>query len=153
MMDNPAWFGTRAGACTFDGEAFIILKNEHGNSFGNVRSIIEDKGGNVWLGGSNGLWRYDGRTLKNFTTNFVSDVMEDKEGNIWTCSANDRERGWAVSYYSAGSSFSKETTLVESDNMTKQILCIFEDVAGNIWFGSFGVYRYDGLATAYFAPN
>lgn len=146
------WFGTRGGACTYDGKAFAILKKENGNSFGNVRSIIEDKKGDVWLGGSNGLSRYDGSTFTNFTKNFVTDVMEDKKGNIWICSVNDNEQGWAVSSYSLESSFNKRTTLAESDNATKQILSIFEDFDGNIWFGSFGVYRYDGSTITYFTP-
>lgn len=147
------WVGTRGGACTYDGKTFTILYKENGYSFGNVRSIIEDKGGHVWLGGSTGLWRFDGNRFTNFTTNFVNDIMEDKKGNIWICSANDREQGWAVSYYSSGSTFSNRTTLTESDSMTKPILCIFEDSSGTIWFGAFGVYRYDGSVTAYLAPN
>lgn len=147
------WVGTRGGACTYDGKAFTILYKENGYSFGNVRSIIEDREGHVWLGGGSGLWRYDGNGFTNITTNFVSDIMEDNKGNIWICSANDREQGWAVSYYSSGSSFTNRTTLAESDSMTKPILCIFEDSDGAIWFGSFGVYRYDGSVTKYFAPN
>ena len=61
-------------------------------------SIIEDKNGNLWLGhisdnvkngGDGGLWRYDGKSLKLFTTkerlhhNHVMCMITDKEGNIW----------------------------------------------------------------------
>ena len=146
------WFATRGGVCTYDGKVFTILKKENGNYFGDVRSIIQDKKGNVWLGGGNGLWRYDGSTFTNFTENFVSNIMEDRKGNIWICSVKENGQGWAVLCHSAESSFNKSTTLAESDNYSKPILSIFEDLDGNIWFGSFGVYRYDGSAITYFTP-
>ena len=86
------------------------------------------------------------------TKNFVADIIEDKKGKIWICSDNGNGRGWGVSYYSAESSFNKRTTLSESDNYAKPILSILEDADGNIWFGAFGVYRYDGSAITYFTP-
>jgi ligand-binding sensor domain-containing protein len=55
-----------------------------------VMSILEDKNGNLWFcTDGNGVWRYDGVTLKNFTTqdgllnNAVFSAVEDTDGNIW----------------------------------------------------------------------
>ncbi|WP_376786678.1 two-component regulator propeller domain-containing protein [Sphingobacterium athyrii] len=53
------WFGTGDDACVYDGKTYTILKHEV-KPFKNVRSIIADKNGNIWLGRNDGLWRYDG---------------------------------------------------------------------------------------------
>jgi len=53
-----------------------------------VTCIIEDKKGNIWLGGD-GLTRYDGKSFTAFTakdglTNpSVWSILEDKNGNLW----------------------------------------------------------------------
>ncbi|WP_409456458.1 two-component regulator propeller domain-containing protein [Sphingobacterium sp.] len=57
------------------------MKHE-GKPFKNVRSIIADKNGNIWLGGNDGLWSYDGITFTNYTRQFVGYIYEDKNGNI-----------------------------------------------------------------------
>ena len=56
-----------------------------------MRSIIEDKSGNLWLGGLgfNGLTKYDGKSFYSFTekeglsNNVVCSILQDKSGNIW----------------------------------------------------------------------
>jgi ligand-binding sensor domain-containing protein len=138
------WFGTRGYAFVYDGKTFTTITNKDGKPFANVRSIIEDKKGNIWLGGYDGLWRYDGNTFTNFTRNFVGYVYEDRKGNIWTSSTTDNGQGWALSRYDEQSSFRKKTTITESNMPSKMIFGICEDHDGNIWFGSSGVYRYDG---------
>ena len=60
---------------------------------------------------ADGLWRYDGSTFTNFTTNFVGYVYEDKKGNIWTSS--ETVRGWALSRYDEKSLSDKKPTVTE----------------------------------------
>ncbi|MDB5024889.1 MAG: histidine kinase [Mucilaginibacter sp.] len=138
------WFGTRGYVSVYDGKTFTTITNKDGKPFANVRSIIEDKKGNIWLGGNDGLWRYDGNTFTNFTRNFVGYVYQDRKGNIWTSSQSDNGQGWALSRYDEKSSFKKKTTITETNMLSKMIFGIFEATDGNIWFGSGGVYRYDG---------
>ena len=52
--------------------------------------MIEDKNGNLWFcTDGEGVWRYDGESFKNFTTedglinNSVFSVVEDRKGNLW----------------------------------------------------------------------
>jgi len=156
------WFGTRGNACFYDGKRFTVFTHD-GKPFTNVRSIIKDKKGNIWLGGNDGLWRYDGHTFTNFTENFVGYVYEDKEGNIWTSSQENQyningshtttpltfeadSRGtWALSRYDGRYlSNKKPTVTLIKPNVVGMIFGILEANDGSIWFGAFGVYRYDG---------
>ncbi|WP_420240159.1 two-component regulator propeller domain-containing protein [Sphingobacterium prati] len=58
---------------------YTVLKHE-GKPFKNVRSIIADKNGNIWLGENDGLWRYDGTRFTNYTRQFVGYIYQDKMG-------------------------------------------------------------------------
>jgi ligand-binding sensor domain-containing protein len=50
---------------------------------------MEDRKGNLWIGGGGGISRYDGNTFTCFSTKdglFNDDIwsiLEDKTGNIW----------------------------------------------------------------------
>ena len=55
-----------------------------------VFSICEDKLGNIWFGTvESGVWRYDGKTMKNFTKNDGLDggmtwiIYKSKAGQLW----------------------------------------------------------------------
>ena len=155
IEDNTGkfWFGTNGYATTYDarlteelgqGKTFTTITNAAGKPFTNVRSIIKDKKGNIWLGGYDGLWRYDGNTFTNFTQNFVGYIYEDKKGNIWIGSGKDSNLGWTLSRYDEKSLSDKKpmVTIIANKPM---IFGILEDDKGNIWFGDFdGVHRYDG---------
>ncbi|HEY5392729.1 MAG TPA: two-component regulator propeller domain-containing protein, partial [Hanamia sp.] len=129
----------------YDGKTFTTITNKDGKAFANVRSIIKDKKDNIWLGGYDGLWRYDGSTFTNFTQNFVGDVYEDRKGNIWTSSQSDNGQDWALSRYDEKSLSNKKPTVTEIKSGGNGLFGILEARDGSIWFGSGnGVYRYDG---------
>jgi len=155
------WFATTGNTFIYDarlpdgqGKAFTVFTHD-GKPFKNVRSMIEDKKGNTWLGGPDGLWRYDGSTFTNFTQKSVGDIIEDKKGNIWTSSESadspawDGSRtgniqSWALTRYDGKSLSDKKPTVTEITNKG-MIFGILEDDKGSIWFGAFdGVHRYDG---------
>ncbi len=58
-----------------------------------AKSILEDSFGFVWIGSTNGLWRYDGSNFKNYiknenektsiTDNNISCLYEDKQNTLW----------------------------------------------------------------------
>lgn len=135
------WFGTSGYTYIYDRRTFKVFRDNEGNPFNNVWSIIEDKNGNIWLGG-NGLWRYDGSTFTNFTKNAVRYVYEDKKGNIWTSGLNGNGK-FAFSRYEAKSLSDKELTVTEIAQ-SLNLFGILEANDGSIWFGAYdGVYRYD----------
>ncbi len=54
-----------------------------------IRSMIQDKLGNIWLATDDGLTKYDGKNFYHYTTeqglnnNLILSVFEDSKGNIW----------------------------------------------------------------------
>jgi ligand-binding sensor domain-containing protein len=151
MEDNTGkfWFGTRGHTFIYDaslpdrqGKSFTVLTH-NGKPFINVRTIAKDRKGNIWLGGPDGLWRYDGNTFTNFTRKFVGYIIEDTKGNIWTSSESNNGQGWVLSRYDE-KSLSDKNPIVTEIASKSMIFGILEDDKGNIWFGADGVYRYDG---------
>jgi ligand-binding sensor domain-containing protein len=106
-----------------------------------VRTIKQDKKGNIWLASNEGIIRYDGKSFTNITGKVGLDrffsVLEDRKGNFWF-----GNNGSGVYYYD-GKSFQNFTT---GDGLvSNNIICIYEDRTGIIWFGTRGgVSRYDG---------
>jgi ligand-binding sensor domain-containing protein len=99
------WFGTNGGGvCLYNGKSFINFSEEKGLSknlakaeledetqkLNRVWSVAEDNTGNIWFGTiDEGVWRYDGKSMVNFTvkdglaSNEIWTVCNGKSGNIW----------------------------------------------------------------------
>ena len=148
------WIASRGELCTYDGTSFTAFtkssarlfpdfEDKGAERFFNVRTIIEDKKGNIWLAGQNGLWRYGDDGLRQYDDKFVGYVYEDRAGNIWTSSGNGGT--WRLSRYAAAdlkNGKANATLILEKMDMFFGIL---EDKDGGIWLGTLnGVGRYDG---------
>lgn len=107
-----------------------------------ARNIKKGSNGTVLIAASwSGVFRYDGKSFTNLTSKVGShrfwDVLEDRRGNLWFASTDS-----GVYYYN-GKSFQHFTTREGLAN--NQVMSIYEDRAGIIWFGTGGgVSRYDG---------
>jgi ligand-binding sensor domain-containing protein len=106
-----------------------------------VRTIEQDKTGNLWFGTFDGVFRYDGKSFTNISSKVTSSrffsVLEDRRGYLWFGSI-----GSGVFRYD-GKSFENFTTKDGLPN--NEIVCIYEDKLGNVWFGANGgASRYDG---------
>ncbi len=106
-----------------------------------TRNIIQDKKGNIWIAAFDGIFRYDGKLFANITSKVSSarffSVLADRKGNLWFGSIG------SGAYYYDGQSFKNFTT--NNGLLSNEITCIYEDKAGNIWFGAGGgASRYDG---------
>lgn len=136
------WFGTGGSTFTYDEKTFTVFTHE-GKSLTNIWSIMEDKNGNIWLGG-NDLWRYDGSTLTKFAENTIRYVYEDSKGNIWTSGMSDNGQRFVISRFDA-KSLSDGKPVVTEIAQSLNLFGILEADDGSIWFGAFdGVHRYDG---------
>jgi ligand-binding sensor domain-containing protein/serine phosphatase RsbU (regulator of sigma subunit) len=116
---------------------FSSFNKLQGLKHGNVRCLLEDQFGNVWLGTEGGgVSKYDGKSFTHFTNreglsnNDVRCMLQDKEGIIWFGT-----NGGGISKYD-GKSFENFTT--KGGLPHDDILSIAEDQAGNIWFGTNG---------------
>ena len=107
---------------------------------GMVRHVRHARNGDILIASYLGVFRYDGTSFTNLTNKIISprfssfwDVLEDRKGNLWFASKDS-----GVYYYN-GKSFQHFTT---KDGLASNMaLHIYEDRAGNIWFGA---SRYDG---------
>lgn len=113
------------------------------DGFASVNSIIRDRKGFMWFGGTHGLYRYDGYNFKIFTKkkensltdNHVTCLFEDKDGIIWIGTM----RGGLNKFDPSVEKFTnylnnKDTNLYQENYIT----AINEDQNGNIWIGTFG---------------
>ena len=126
-----------------------------------VRHLRKARNGDILIASYLGVFRYDARlsaragsdgndgvgqgtSFTNLTSKISSprissfwDVLEDRKGNLWFAS---RDSGV---YYYNGKSFQHFTT--KDGLANNRVMCIYEDRAGIIWFGTGGgVSRYDG---------
>jgi ligand-binding sensor domain-containing protein len=107
---------------------------------GIVRTIKQDRKGNIWITSWEGVFKYDGKSFTNITSKVSSarffSVLEDRKGNFWFASI-----GSGVYYYD-GKSFRNFTT---RDGLAgNEVTNIYEDKTGAVWFGTGnGASRYD----------
>jgi len=107
-----------------------------------VRHVKQARNGDILIAASwSGVFRYDGKSFTNLTGSKIGshrfwDVLEDRHGNLWFASIDS-----GVYYYN-GKSFQHFTTREGLAN--NMVMSIYEDKAGNIWFGGGGLSRYDG---------
>ncbi len=130
------------------------LDVDQGMSSSIIRSMKQDKRGNLWFGtNGSGVSKYDGKTLTHFTTkeglssDYVWSIVEDKSGNLWFATYN----GGVTKY--DGKFFTHYTE--KSGLSTKSLLAVAEDKKGNLWFGTngAGVNKYDGKTFTHYSTN
>ncbi|WP_225586809.1 two-component regulator propeller domain-containing protein [Algoriphagus sp. Y33] len=112
-----------------------------------VRNVKQASNGDILIASYSGVFRYDarlpdgqGKSFTNLTNSIVGshtfwDVLEDRKGNLWIASKDS-----GVYHLPAGQTdFQHFTT--KDGLASNMVLHIYEDKAGNIWFGP---SRYDG---------
>ena len=131
--------------------SFTEITNNKGDTFENIWSIIEDKKGNIWIGGQFGLWRYDGNMFTNLTTMNTNYIFEDRKGNIWFTHKNSENQKHSLSRYDQESLKSDHPVYSQIHTGNSMFFGINEDINGSIWVGILdGVFRYNGNSINYF---
>ena len=109
-----------------------------------VRNVKQARNGDILIASYTGVWRYDGKLFTNITSAISSpsfwDVLEDLKGNLWFGTKDSGIYCYpSASLRTGGKSFLHYTT--RQGLASNMALHIYEDRAGNIWFGA---SRYDG---------
>lgn len=166
------WFGTNGdGLARYDarlnnsvrlGKPLVYFTVKEGFSGQAVRGIVEDRNGNLWFATDAGVCRYDGKTFETFDrrnglgSNQVWSILIDKSGTVWLGTEAGVYRDDGKNHTNGMPVFTlfplPEADLGNQPNAypaPKLVNSIFQDKAGNIWFGTngLGVYRYEGTSS------
>ena len=109
-----------------------------------VHDVIQDKEGLIWVGGNNGLFRFDGKHFEAFKANLkdtlglrnnrINTLMQSADGKIWLgtpMGLHTMEAG-EISYVEL---------IKDPEESHLYILSIFEDRQNRIWVGTYnGVF-------------
>jgi ligand-binding sensor domain-containing protein len=142
------WFGTLGeGVVRYNVKTLTYFSNPDGFNSSSVYAINEDKNGNLWFGTDQGVYKYDGKTFRNYNQkdglNHIDisrkSILVDKSGTVWVGT-----HGGAYQYNPAADSNGGQSFSLFKQLPPINVAGILEDKSGNIWFASSanGVYRY-----------
>ena len=140
--DDKIWMTSRYGFYEYDGSRFLSYTEKNGVKSPDVRDIIEDREGNIWLGTYGaGILRFTGKGFSSYTSvdglpgDAVMSIAQDSAG-AWWFSTFDK----GISRFSDGH-FQQYNLAELTDN--KRIWSSVKDHTGALWFGSSdGLFRY-----------
>jgi len=154
LRDNLGflWIATNDGLCRYDGPNKIeVFKLEEGKTnliSSNIRSIYEDRKGNLWIGTRlGGLTKYhrpsdtwktylhDANDPNTLSNDEVLKIMEDSQQRLWVGTEN------GLNLYDYQTEKFTRFLVDRTDPFslkTKAVLDIFEDEKGWIWVGTWG---------------
>lgn len=143
------WFGSLGeGVVRYDEKTLTYFSNPDGFISNSVFAINEDKDGNLWFGTDQGVYRYNGKSFKNYSQkdglNHLDisrkSILVDKSGTVWVGT-----HGGVYQYDPAADSKGGQPFSLFKELPPINVAGIMEDRSGNIWFASSnkGVFRYD----------
>ena len=144
------------GVSEFDGNTFTNYNIDNApfhNGRQLFRGVLYDSDGNLWLGGSGYIYKYDGKTWEEYTQPMseisswldYSALKQSADGTIWFCSE--------------GPNFDGSLGYITKDKEVKTVITSMYDAydlamdkQGNVWFNDLyiGVLCYDGNSTKLF---
>ncbi len=143
------WFGTLGeGVVRYDVKTLTYFSHPDGFINSTVYAINEDQNGNLWFGTDQGVYKYDGKTFRNYHQKdglshidiSRKSILVDKSGTVWVGTHGGVFRYDPSADKNGDRSFSLFEPLQDIN-----VAGIMEDKRGNIWFASSdnGVFRYD----------
>ena len=135
--------------------SFITYGVEEGLVQSQIKSLVQDNDGSLWIGTLAGLSRYDGRTFENFTKkdglveDWITVSYKDSKGDLWF-------GHWAGGVSKFNSKLKKfESLNLEEYTHFHTITAIKEYQSGFFWIGTegSGVFIYDPSKNKMFGLN
>ncbi len=128
--DGSIYVAGFGGVMRHEGDRFVSVLEPVGDI---VISLLQDRHGNLWVGGSFGLLtRSPEGELRHYTVNeglpdnYVRSVWEDRDGNLWAGTDGGLAR-------LEGGRFASSP--LASSHEREWVRCIYEDTEGNLWVG------------------
>ena len=135
--DRSIWIGSKNGLNRFADEKLSVIPLPETISTHNVRALVEDRKGCIWVGTrGGGLIRVKKRgdtfeaEYKGLAGLKISTLHEDRTGTLWV---GTMESGLVRLRGKEQFSFTTENGL--SSNYVR---CLYEDRSGNLWIGTYG---------------
>ncbi|MBK7945178.1 MAG: histidine kinase [Flavobacteriales bacterium] len=148
-VDGEWWIGT-LGAGLYklspDGGVLAEYDEENGLLQNNVRCLLPDDKGRLWIGSKLGLNVLEGGRMRTFTVHQglpndnIQCALQDREGNIWF----GTDGAGALRYL--GDRF--VTYTVKDGVCSDLVMSVTQDAHGDLWLGTYdnGLCRLDGMA-------
>lgn len=149
LQDNEGylWIGTANGLYKYDGQRFVLYRNELNNNKSLINNIINklvvDSKGDLWIGTGRGLCKFDIKKQAFFRPHLslinkeITAIYPDVDGSVWVGTSNsglyniksNNKSHELVEHY-----FYEPNELnVINDN---KILSITKDLNGSLWVGT-----------------
>jgi len=139
------WFATEDGLNRYDGNTFVVYKNNPADpntlSASLIQNLIEDGNGYLWIGTWGGLdkldptterfthYRYNPDNPNSISSDAVKSVSRDSRGHLWVGTVD----GGLNKFDPATETFTRYRN--DSDGQfVGEINCIIDDSHGDIWF-------------------
>jgi ligand-binding sensor domain-containing protein/serine phosphatase RsbU (regulator of sigma subunit) len=148
------WLGTTGGGAVLitpfqssnrlqaiDKSVVKAYNTRQGLNYFNVKKILEDREGNIWIGTDVGLNLYRGERFVLFdkrdglSNDIVWTTLVDKSGNVWL-GTNDGLTRLTFNGNASDSSFTVTKFGVTEGLRSAVVLSLFEDSRGTIWAGT-----------------
>lgn len=147
------WFATYAGLSKFNGTSFTNYTTLEGLSVDLITNLTTDALNNIWLGTlGGGISKFDGISFTNFGA--ASNIVDT---NITAIAVDHNGNKWVGTFF--GTSVFNNSNVWVNDYTVLDGLYgdyvrdIKEDSHGNIWFGIFVDYLFDGAITKFDGVN
>ena len=137
------WIGTKTRLLCLSNDKLQSFEGFSGTTREDVRSIAEDRSGNIWIGlGSGVLYRYDNREFVAFKPDDIPvshpiwALCPDEDGTLWVGTG-----GGGLLRMKDGRFF----RYTQKTGLPDDVICqILDDASGHLWIGSKqGVFRLD----------
>ena len=145
------WFGSYFGVYRYDGYTFKHYRHGEADTTSiansNIEAICDDIEGNIWIGHTQGLDKFDPATevFTHYTlnpelplndrSNHVLSLLEDRSKNLWIGTGN------GLYLFNKNLGYFKRITHDSTDSssiINNSINTIYEDRSGTVWFGTGG---------------